>query len=141
MFSPSLQVTGLRLKRRSILVFAGSRPSATMLQHKSRSVIIPSSLREDWSMTTGTDPISWSRRIFATFWALSSGVQHTGSGVMSSRIFIIFLLKYLDAYSLPHDQNGKYYCCTALDLSCWCIGFGCLPFVLNRASRPAFETI
>src|SRR5579859_3675004 len=87
-FSPSLQVTGLIVKRRSIFVVTASRPWATTVQHRSRSVIMPTSLREAWSNTTGTEPTFCSHSILATFWALSSGVQQTGSGVMISRTFI-----------------------------------------------------
>src|SRR5205807_155195 len=84
----SRQVTGFSEKIRSILVVTAFKPFASTLQQRSRSVITPTSLREDWSSTTGRDPMSWSRSIIATFWAVSSGVQHTGSRVMTSRTFI-----------------------------------------------------
>src|SRR6185437_13173940 len=50
-------VTGCRENMRSTLVCAGSNPWATTLQQRSRSVMTPASLRDDWSSTTGMEPI------------------------------------------------------------------------------------
>src|SRR5258708_910880 len=54
--------------------------------------MIPINWRDFWSSTTGTDPTLWSRSIFATFSAVSLGVQQIGSGVITSLTFMGDLL-------------------------------------------------
>src|SRR5258708_36329541 len=82
------QVTGFDVTNLLIGVAFGSRPDATTVTQRSRSVMIPINWRDFWSSTTGTDPTLWSRRILATFSAVSLGVQQIGSGVITSLTFI-----------------------------------------------------
>src|SRR5260370_16055823 len=78
-------------------VIFGSSPSATIEQHKSRSVIIPRSSRESWSVTTGNEPTFPCNILLATDSAVSVGRQQIAFGVISSRTFILAPPKLLPA--------------------------------------------
>src|SRR5437764_4166320 len=100
-FSPSRQATSSPLMCFSIVVFFGSKPSATIEQQMSRSVIMPMSLSDSVSATTGIDPTFWSRMTCATLCAVSVGRQQTGFGVITSRIFM-----KISPYRIEKSCNG-----------------------------------
>src|SRR5262249_10240723 len=72
----------------SMGVALASRPFARTEQHRSLSVITPTSSRDSGSMTTGIDPTLSSHIIRATRCALSVGTQQTGLAVIISLIFM-----------------------------------------------------
>src|SRR6516162_3354545 len=86
--SPSRHVTGFGLMNFSMGVLCELSPLATTEQHRSRSVMMPMSLRDSWSVTTGMEPTPCLQSMLATFCALSVVRQQTGSGVIASRTFI-----------------------------------------------------
>src|SRR5258708_14289847 len=110
------QVTGFDVTNLLIGVAFGSRPDATTVTHRSRSVMIPINWRDLRSSTTGTDPMLWSRRILAAFSAVSLGVQQIGSGVITSLTFMgDFLINPLkvclgdsDGLFLPRDTCSSF---------------------------------
>lgn len=61
-----------------------SSPSARSAQHRSRSLMIPSSRIVELSATTGTEPMSRSRKMRATSCAASVGREQTGWSVITS---------------------------------------------------------
>src|SRR5258708_37734134 len=102
-FSASRHVTGFALMNFSIEVDLGSKPCATTEQQISRLVIIPTSLRDCESMTTGMEPTLRSHMSLATCCAVSLGKQQVGFALITSLIFTekspsldLYALTYFD---------------------------------------------
>src|SRR5437660_4613385 len=101
MFSPSRHVNGAKLINFSMFVVFGSKPWAITEQHRSRSVIMPTSFRDCESATTGMEPILHLHRMFATVCAVSVIRQQAGSRLMISRIFMGHLSRFIRLSSCP----------------------------------------
>src|SRR5881392_2749884 len=106
MESVAAQLTTLMVMHSATAVAPGSRPWATTVMQRSRSVTMPTSLRRSSLSTTGIAPAPASRMRLAARCAVSDGTQQSGSFVSTCLTLMALLLRWRAIQRREEEQRG-----------------------------------